>query len=71
MQRGYLIFTGLIFLAMCLAHVSRVAAGWDVVIMGWVVPHWVSIPGAIVTGLLSLWGFSLASRAGRRRKYHM
>jgi len=70
MQRIYFVISALIFLAVALAHVSRLGAGWDIVIVGWVVPQWVSIPGVIVAGLMSLWGFTLASRGGRRRRYH-
>jgi hypothetical protein len=70
MNRVYSAITAFIFLVIAMAHLSRLIVGWEVTIASWVVPQWVSIPGLIVTGLLSLWGFKLSSRPGTRRKYH-
>ncbi len=38
-------------------HVVRLMTGLEIVVGGWVVPLWVSAPGAIVTGGLAymLW----------------
>jgi hypothetical protein len=46
-----------IFALICLAHIVRLGYGLDITIGGWVVPLWVSVPGAIVTGGLAfmLW----------------
>ncbi len=71
MQRAYIGICAVIFLVIATAHLSRLIAGWEMVLAGWVVPHWISIPGLIATGGLSLWGFILASRSGTRRTYHM
>jgi len=46
-----------IFSLICLVHIARLVFGLDITIGGWVVPLWVSVPGAIVTGGLAymLW----------------
>jgi hypothetical protein len=46
-----------IFSLICLAHIFRLLYGFDITIGGWVVPLWVSVPGAVVTGGLAslLW----------------
>jgi multisubunit Na+/H+ antiporter MnhC subunit len=46
-----------IFSLICLVHIVRLIVGLDITISGWVVPPWVSVPGAIVTGGLAymLW----------------
>jgi hypothetical protein len=70
-QRIFSAICALIFLVVALAHLSRLTSGWDIVVADWVVPQWVSVVGLIVTGLMSAWGFSLASRKGTHRKYRM
>ena len=46
-----------IFSLICLVHIVRLVYGLDIAVGGWVVPLWVSVPGAIVTGGLAfmLW----------------
>ena len=46
-----------IFSLICLVHMVRLVYGLDIVIGGWSVPLWVSVPGAVVTGGLAfmLW----------------
>ena len=46
-----------IFSLICLVHIVRLVVGLDITVGGWVVPLWVSVPGAIVTGGLAfmLW----------------
>ena len=46
-----------IFSLICLVHIARLVYGLDIVIAGWYVPLWVSVPGAVVTGGLAfmLW----------------
>ena len=46
-----------IFSLICLLHVVRLMTGLEVVVGGCVVPLWISVPGAIVTGGLAymLW----------------
>lgn len=68
-HRIYAGFTAFIFFVVAMAHLSRLIVGWDAEFAGWIVPHWVSIPGLIVAGTLSAWGFKLSSRPSARRKY--
>ena len=63
-ERAYFLVCSTIFLVVAAAHLSRLFLGWDILIGGWHAPHWISIPGAIVAGLLAAWGFRLAARAG-------
>jgi uncharacterized integral membrane protein len=46
-----------VFSLICLIHIVRLMTGFEVVVGGWAVPLWVSVPGAIVTGALAymLW----------------
>ncbi len=46
-----------IFSLICLVHIARLMVGLDITVGGWVVPLWVSVPGALVTGGLAfmLW----------------
>jgi hypothetical protein len=62
MQKTYLLICGAIFFVVAGAHLSRLITGWEITIAGGVVPHWISIPGLLIPGLLSAWGFMLASR---------
>ena len=62
-QKSYFLVSGVIFLAVAVAHLSRIFTGWEIVLAGRLVPHWMSIIGLIVPGALSAWGFRLAARA--------
>jgi hypothetical protein len=62
-QRTFFLVCSAIFLVIAGAHLSRLILGWDIAINGWLAPHWVSIPGLLIPGLLSAWGFTLAARA--------
>lgn len=52
------VFLGLV----CLLHVARLALGTEVVAGGREIPLWMSLPGALVTGLLAI----LVAREARR-----
>jgi hypothetical protein len=67
-SKPYLVICGSIFFVVAVAHLTRLLLGWEVSLAGWVVPHWASLPGVLVPGALSAWGFRLASRSttGRR-----
>lgn len=64
--RLYFVVTGLIFLVVAVLHLTRIVAGWPVVLGSWTVPQWISIPGLVVPGGLSAWGLTLASGVGKR-----
>ena len=63
-QKTYFVACGIVFLVVALAHLTRLLFGWSVAIAGWDAPRWISIPGLIIPGVLSAWGFALASRPG-------
>jgi hypothetical protein len=46
-----------IFSLICIVHIARLIYGFEVTVSGWVIPLWVSFPGAVVTGGLAymLW----------------
>jgi len=62
-QKTYFLICSTVFLVVAAAHLTRLIAGWEIAIAGWTAPHWVSVPGLIIPGVLSAWGFVLASRA--------
>ena len=37
-----------------IAHLMRLFTGWEVVVNGFAVPQWASVPGAIVAGGLAI-----------------
>jgi hypothetical protein len=59
----YFLVCGVIFFVVSAAHLTRLFMGWEIAIAGWAAPHWVSVPGLLIPGILSAWGFILASRA--------
>ncbi len=61
--RTYLLISGTIFGLVAAAHLSRLVYQWPIVLTGRAVPEWVSWPGLVISGALSVWGFSLAARA--------
>ncbi len=62
-QKTYFLVCATVFLVVAAAHLTRLIVGWEIAIAGWTAPHWVSVPGLIIPGVLSAWGFVLASRA--------
>jgi hypothetical protein len=64
-QKTYFLASAAVFLVVAAAHLTRLVMGWEVTIGGWAVPRWVSVPGLVVPGILSAWGFVLASDALR------
>jgi hypothetical protein len=61
-QKAYLLVCAAVFSLVAAGHLARLVTGWDITIAGWSVPHWISIPGLVVPGLLSARGFALAAR---------
>ena len=61
-QKTFFLFCATVFFLVAAAHLTRLIFRWEIVISGWTVPHWISVPGLIIPGILSTWGFILASR---------
>jgi len=62
-QKTYFLVCAAVFFVVAAAHMTRLIMGWEMAIGGWTVPRWISIPGLILPGILSAWGFVLASQA--------
>ena len=62
-MRAYLWSSGLIFGAVTLVHVLRLAYGWPAQIGGWAVPLELSWLGVIVAGGVCAWAFRLLGSA--------
>jgi hypothetical protein len=43
-----------VFAVIAVVHVLRLFAGWEVVVSGFVIPVWWSVPGFIIAGGLAL-----------------
>ena len=62
-MRAYLLVSGLVFGAVTVAHILRLAYGWQAQIGGWTVPLALSWLGVIVAGGLCAWAFKLSASA--------
>ena len=58
-ERPYLLITASIFGVLAVAHFTRLLLHWPIVLGGWSVPVWISLPGLLVPGALAWWGFRL------------
>lgn len=63
-SRPYLLVSGLVFAVVAVLHLLRVVNGWSFQLGPLDLPMAVSWLGAIVPGILSVWAFRLATRAG-------
>ena len=62
-HKTYFLVCSTVFLVVAAAHLTRLIMGWEIAIAGWAAPQWASVPGLIIPGILSAWGFILASQA--------
>jgi hypothetical protein len=60
-QKTYFLVCAAVFFVVATGHMTRLIMGWEIAIAGWTVPRRVSIPGLVIPGILSVWGFGLAS----------
>lgn len=58
-RNSYLTISGVIFGLVAIAHVARLVYQFPIRIGEWTAPMWPSWAGMVVTGVLSLWAFSL------------
>lgn len=55
-----------LFALIAVAHLARLFTGWTLVVNGYTVPTWASVPGLVVAGVLALMVWREArSGAGR------
>jgi hypothetical protein len=43
-----------VFTLIALLHLLRLLTGWEIVVTGYVVPVWFSLPGMIIAGVLAV-----------------
>jgi hypothetical protein len=60
-QKTFVGVAGVVFLLVALLHLLRLLLGWDAVIGGWSVPHWVSWAALAVSGYLAYTAFRLGT----------
>ena len=61
-ERSYLLIAGTVFGIVALAHFWRIFFAIDLIVLDWVIPHWISWTATIVTAYLSYMSFHLAVR---------
>ena len=61
-MRAYLWISGLVFGAVTLLRILRLAYAWPAQIDSWTVPLALSWVGAVAAGILCVWGLTLAGR---------
>ncbi|MDO8548083.1 MAG: hypothetical protein Q7R71_00195 [bacterium] len=66
-ERGYMLIAGAIFTVVAAAHVWRIFANADLVIMDWTAPLWLSWIGVAVAAYLAYTSFHLAARLRKNR----
>jgi hypothetical protein len=63
MQKAALYASGVFFTVGAVAHVVRLATGFEIVIAGIVVPLWLSFPAVLIAALLAVWMLVAARRS--------
>lgn len=63
-HKAYYLVSGILFSLVALAHLLRLAFGWQVLVAGTEIPLWVSWLGLVMPGALAAWGYSLSRCAG-------
>ena len=63
MQKAALYTSGVIFAAGAICHVARLTSGIEIIVDGFMVPVWVSFPGALIAALLAVWMAVAARRS--------
>ncbi len=63
MQKAALYTSGVVFAAVAVAHLVRLATGFEIVVSGIIVPVWVSFLGALIAALLAAWMVVTARRS--------
>ena len=62
-QRSFSLVAGIIFVLIAILHLLRIIFGWEAVIAGWAVPHWVSWVAVVIAGYLGYEGLRLSKGA--------
>jgi len=62
-RKAFSFISGIIFLAVAVAHLSRIVFRWEAIVAGWPVPLVISWAAVFISGYLAFEGFRL-SRTG-------
>ncbi len=65
-MRAYALVSGIFFALVAVMHILRAVGRVQVVVADIQVPVWMSVPAAILTGILAVWAFRLGTRDGER-----
>ena len=61
-QKTALYTSGAVFAAVAVAHLVRLATGFEIIVGGAILPMWVSFLGALIAALLAVWMVFAARR---------
>lgn len=59
-KKNYILYSGVIFLAVGAMHAARVFYGWNLTIDTWVAPMWVSWAAAVVALYLAFSAYKMS-----------
>lgn len=65
--KTFLQLTGTIFSVIGLLHLFRLFTGWQIVLVGWTVPLWISFFGVIIAWYLAYNAFTLAKKKNSKK----
>lgn len=60
-QKAALYTSSAFFAVGAVAHAVRLIAGFEIIVAGVMVPVWMSLPGALIAGMLATW-MAIAAR---------
>lgn len=64
--KTYLQLIGLIFAILGALHLLRLFTGWQIIVVGWTVPLWISVFGVIIAWYLAYTAFMLTKKKTRK-----
>lgn len=64
--KPFLQLVGTIFAVIGTLHFLRLFTGWQVVLVGWTVPLWISVFGVIIAWYLAYNAFNLAKKKNKK-----
>lgn len=65
-NKTYYQSVAIIFFLIALAHLARLAYGWEAVIEGVTIPMWTSAAAAAIAGYLAVRGWQFSNKKGKR-----
>ena len=65
--KSFFQLAGTIFGVIGTLHILRLFTGWQIILIGWEVPVWISFFGAIIGWFLAYTAFSLAGKIKHKK----